>query len=124
MTEEHQIAQAIKVSILRLAAMRELGDVGKLHENDWAFGEDRLVLLLGQLNNFESRAAFVELFDYRFGDAVFNAIGQISDEYKNELIPLFKERLGKPIATSPYFPSFTQKERDKQLQNWIEELSE
>lgn len=122
MSEDQQLAQSIKVSILRLAAISEQDNIANLKSEDWEFGEDQLVLLLGRLNTPESLAAFVELFDFQLGDVIYNSIGQVSDDYRMQLIPLFKNRIGMPIQTSPYLPSVTQEERDRQLGNWIEEL--
>lgn len=124
MDEDQQLAQSIKVSILRLAAISQQENIANLKSEDWEFGEDQLVLLLGRLNTPASLAAFVDLFDYQLGDVIYNSIGQVSDEYSAQLIPLFKNRIGKPIQTSPYMPSVTQQERDRQLSNWVKELQE
>lgn len=124
MDEDQQLAQSIKVSILRLAAISQQENIANLNSEDWEFGEDQLVLLLGRLNTPASLAAFVDLFDYQLGDVIYNSIGQVSDEYSAQLIPLFKNRIGTPIQTSPYMPSVTQQERDRQLSNWVKELQE
>ena len=124
MDEDQQLAQSIKVSILRLAAISQQENIANLKSEDWEFGEDQLVLLLGRLNTPASLAAFVDLFDYQLGDVIYNSIGQVSDEYSAQLIPLFKNRIGTPIQTSPYMPSVTQQERDRQLSNWVKELQE
>ncbi|RFA26583.1 hypothetical protein CAI21_16600 [Alkalilimnicola ehrlichii] len=123
MKEEHRLAQSIKISILRLAYITEHGGVGDLESADFAFGEDQLVLVLGRMNTEESRNAFIELFDYQLPDTVWDAIAQVTSEYQNDLIPLFKARIGTPIAESPYLEVVTQEERDRQLENWISELS-
>lgn len=120
------IAQALKISLLRLVAVRS-GRRVDLHPKDEAFGEEALVLALARLNTKFSRKALVDLMDFQLDDAVWDAFGEILGGYADALRPEIKARIG--AARCPeaqrkdtYLPVVPKKNRDRQLDNILFEM--
>lgn len=126
LSQDVMVAESLKISILRLYGLREDGaDV--LSTEDWAYGEDALVLVLGRLNTEASRMAFVDLLDFELDDTVWDAIGEILNEFGGSLLPVLKARIGQPpckeaLRQKPYCKPMPPQLRDKQIKNILMDL--
>jgi hypothetical protein len=116
------IAQALKISLLRLAAHTR-GQSAELHPDDVRFGEAALVLALARLDNRYSRAALLDLMEFVLADYIWDDIGEaMMGRFGESLIPDIKARIGKERCAqarrkSPYLESKSKKSRDRGLRN-------
>lgn len=123
MIDDERLAQAIKVSILRLAekTTRDEG-IDEIVFYGTEYSESVLVRLLGQLGTPAAFDAFVELFDYSFDDVTANAIGEVTGDNCEQILPRLKARIGAPINPNPYYSTVPQEHRDKMLMSWVKDL--
>jgi hypothetical protein len=120
------IAQALKISILRLMARRALGHPD-LHPDDWAFGEDALILALGDLDNAYSREALVDLMEFPTDDTLSDAMGEVLYKHGDALLPHVRKRIGAPLCaeaarSNGYLQPVSTKSRDKRLEGVLFEM--
>jgi hypothetical protein len=123
---DYVVAQALKISILRLMAQRESGHLD-LHPDDWAFGEDALVLALGNLNTHFSREALVDLMEFPTDDALSDAMGEVLNKHGDTLRPHIESRIGASLcaeAARPknYLQPVSTRSRDKRLEGVLFEM--
>jgi hypothetical protein len=120
------LAEALKVSILRLQAARSNG--APLHPDDWAFGEDALVLALARLNTAQARKALLDLTDFELDNSVWDTIAEAAQQLGAEFEADVRYKITQAPCTQaerkqPYVPAMPRKLRDKQLQNWLSEMT-
>lgn len=120
------LAEALKVSILRLQAARSNGT--SLYPDDWALGEDALVLVLAKLNTAQARKALLDLTDFELDNSVWDSIAEAAQHLGGGFEADIRRKITQAPCTQaerkqPYIPVMPRKFRDKQLQNWLAEMT-